>query len=459
MQSQGLLFGEPADPDTLGPSLSGELDRRRAQFIRLAITRPEKPCDGISPLQAAVLQRVLTEAVAPNPAARPWCLYNWAVALALRNVFLAPRSEAAFQPLLSELLFVADKSGKSLLNELSFNLHTDTDGSIHIPGAAVCLRWTGNTPSSIHWRCGRRSAEVTDPLSGRSATIPLPLTSAQAESVVAVAPYPRIPRLDIAVLSRTAAEACGLGTLPSYPPNSSSALTLVDSVDAASRLLGRIWPERLAWTKALASALIDLGVTDGDNHRLSGSFEPGMPIYFSRVNEPFSHAEDLVHEVQHLRFPLTVPAQEWFGRWTDLACDYTSPYRSDPRPLQGVHLGLHAFVAVTELRLRTLDLGLQAPFSMRDLVDTHLRNLYACATVLAHEKISAEGRRYYRDIAERLSEQDRRIRNCLAPAGQNVDAEALRSTFITERWAHRTLNAAIEFGAQQPVDLLARCAG
>jgi HEXXH motif-containing protein len=458
VQTQDLLFGAPVDPGTLAPTLRDELRRRRAQLVRLAITRPDQPRASVSLLQAAVLRRVLAQIARRELAEHLPCLDNWAVALAIKNVFRAPQSETAFQLLLAELLFIADGSGASLLSGLSFDLCTDADGSIHAPGAAVRVTWTGGAPPSLHWTCGQRSAEVMDPTSGRSATVPLPLTSAPAGGPVTVTAYDHVPGLDLAVLPRAAAGACGFGSLPYCAGNGSSALTLVESVDGASRLLQRIWPERLAWMTALLPAIIDLGTTDGGRRRLSGSFEPGIPIYFSRVSEPFSHAEDLVHELQHLRFPLTIPANEWFARWTDMACEYTSPYRPDPRPLQGVHLGLHAFVAVIEFRLRALDLD-HAPFSLRDLVDTHWRNLYACATILAHEELSAKGRRYYCDIARRLIEQDGQIRNCCAQVGQDVGADALRQAFVLEHGGHRTRNAAIAFGTQEPLDLLAQCAG
>jgi HEXXH motif-containing protein len=459
VQTQGLLFGPPVDPDTLAPTLRDELRRRRAQLVRLAITRPDQLREGVSPLQAAVLRRALAQATSRRLAEHLPCLDNWAAALALKNVFRSPRSETAFQPLLAELLFIADGSGDSLLSGLSFDLRAAAGGSIHVPGAAVRVTWTGGATPSLHWTCGQRFAEVTDPTSGRSATVPLPLTSAPADGPITVTAYDRVPGLDLAVLPRAAAEACGFGSLPYSAGNGSSALTLVESVDVASQLLHRVWPERLVWTTALLPAIIDLGVTGDGRQRLSGSFEPGIPIYFSRVSEPFSHAEDLVHEVQHLRFPLTIPANEWFGRWTDMACDYTSPYRPDPRPLQGLHLGLHAFVAVIEFRLRALDLNHYAPFSLQDLVDTHWRNLYACETILTHEELSADGRRYYGDIAQRLIEQDARIRNCCSRAEQGVGADALRRAFAMEHDGHRTRNAAIAFGTQGPLELLARCAG
>jgi HEXXH motif-containing protein len=453
METQDLLFGTPVDPNALALTLRGKLRDRRAQLVRVAITRPDKPREGISSLQADVLRRVLTEASPRGPAERPSCLDNWAVALALKNVFLA-QSKTAFNLLLAELLFLPRGSSDSLLSDLSFNLPTNPEGTIHVPGAGMQLNWTGGAPSSLYWRCGPRLAEVRDQASGRSTTVPLPLTSTSADGTITVAPYDRVPRLDIAVLPRAAVETCGFATLPPYAPNGSSALTLVESVEGASQLLNRIWPERLAWTTALLPAIIDLDAGHGEGHRLSGSFEPGTPIYLSRVNEPFSHAEDLVHEIQHLRFPLTVPANEWFGRWTDMACNYTSPYRPDPRPLQGLHLGLHAFAAVTEFRLRALELGNKTPFTLRDLVDTHLRNLYALESILAHEELSSQGLRYYNDIAGRLSEQDGRIAAYLAEAGQVIGAESLRRAFIGERGGHQTLNAAIEFGAQNPINLL-----
>ena len=152
--------------------------------------------------------------------------------------------------------------------------------------------------------------------------------------------------------------------------------------------------------------------------RLSGSFGPGQPIYLSRVTKPLLHAEDLIHEVQHLRFSLTVSAEEWFGRWNDRQNVFISPYRSDLRPVAGIHLGLHAFFAVTEFGLRTLNKPSLGQVSLRWLYETHLRNLFAFHTIASHEILSSDGKAYYRELGRGLGSQHRRIEALIGPAQQ-----------------------------------------
>jgi hypothetical protein len=136
--------------------------------------------------------------------------------------------------------------------------------------------------------------------------------------------------------------------------------------------------------------------------------------------------------------------------------EFTSPYRPDPRPLQGVHLGLHAFLAVTELRLRALRAGRFPATALRDLIDTHWRNLFALETILRHEELSNGGRHYYGTISHRLEEQDVEIRERLTRAANGPCATSLRADFWAERIGHRMANIGIEFGSQSPMSLWAQ---
>src|SRR6266513_2334387 len=160
--------------------------------------------------------------------------------------------------------------------------------------------------------------------------------------------------------------------------------------------LAALWPDVIPWATALVPAVADMGRRDSGAARLSGSFAPGEPIYLTQVTNPLFHAEDLIHEVQHLRFALTVPAGQWFGRWNEEGDKFISPYRPDLRPIAGIHLGLHAFVAVTEFGLRAIKEPTLGHVGLNWLYDTHLRNLFAFHTIANHERLSGEGKSYYR---------------------------------------------------------------
>jgi hypothetical protein len=112
-------------------------------------------------------------------------------------------------------------------------------------------------------------------------------------------------------------------------------LPLTDSLGKAHGAIAAVWPDVIPWARALVPAVADMGPREAGSARLSGSFGPGEPIYLTQVTNPLFHAEDLIHEVQHLRFALAVRAEEWFARWHEEEQTFISPYRPDLRPIAG----------------------------------------------------------------------------------------------------------------------------
>lgn len=200
----------------------------------------------------------------------------------------------------------------------------------------------------------------------------------------------------------------------------SGPLALAESLAASRGLLHGLWPEILGWAGLLVPAFADMGGPPSLVVHRSASYGPGTPIFLTKVGDPFKHAEDIVHELQHERFFLLADRSS-IGSWSDLRQRFISPYRSDPRPLRGLQVGLHAFLAVNELRLRALE-RLAAEDLLWLLIKTHRLNLFAFRTLHEHEELGPPALALFAQMACQLARQHGRI-DALAPAGMRQRAE------------------------------------
>jgi HEXXH motif-containing protein len=335
--------------------------------------------------------------------------------------------ELAYGRLAIDLLHCTLPSGRSPLDGLTFSTPLERDGSLLALGSGGRLFIRGVPPSAgpLIWACSGQGANVTsmsDP--DWRLRVDLPLLGSDTMSTSfrpnAIANGFQIPILDegpdALLTGGYSPDHEDMQTANAVAPE--RPLTLTESLSDAYEILTSVWPEVIPWVKALVPAIADMGPRDALAPRLSGSFGPGEPIYLSQVTKPLLHAEDLIHEVQHLRFSLAVSAEEWFGRWNDRQNVFISPYRPDLRPVAGIHLGLHAFFAVTEFGLRTLDTSSRDQISRRWLYETHLRNLFAFHTIASHEILSSDGKSYYRELGRGLGRQHQRIEALIDRAEQ-----------------------------------------
>lgn len=192
-------------------------------------------------------------------------------------------------------------------------------------------------------------------------------------------------------------------------PNASLSLSLAESVSVGVEFISEILPAAIDWLNLLTPAIVRLNSPGASGTRLSGSFGAGLPIHLSQVEDPWFHAEDLVHELQHQRFNYIVHGDNWFGRWNDKATKFLSPYRQDPRPLSGLHLGLHAFLAVNELRLRRAGCKGENVSWFAELLQTHLHNVFSYRSAIAHEELGSYASAYYAEVSEALWRQQQEL--------------------------------------------------
>src|SRR4030095_8556388 len=103
---------------------------------------------------------------------------------------------------------------------------------------------------------------------------------------------------------------------------------------------------------------------------------------------------------QHARFHLLAHLFE-LDLCADLTEAYASPYRPGSRPLRGMVLGVHAFTAVTALRLRLL-YDVRVEIARGRLFRVHWNNLFAMHSVLRHGSFGPVDRRLVGSLCARL---------------------------------------------------------
>ena len=418
MRCSRLLFEELPSEATLA-SIAERVKYQRVARFMAARKQHQSIAGSCQELSAATALFRGLEALAKYAGhAALEILHGWPVGhFLLQNDIGPAERDAAYARVIADLLFVALPNGDSPLAGLSFAVPVGTDGAVPVLGLGGRLYIDGVTPSSgsLVWRCSARSACVSGLDDGMSPVVlALPLGNAAAPSCVFKA-NPVAAGFDLPVIDDRAGTLFHVGMADAEERGAADqaacdgTLALAESLGRAHDLIQAVWPGVITWLRALAPAFVDVGVNAGRATRLSGSFAPGEPIYLSRVNDPMCHAEDVIHELQHLRFMATIPAGEWFGRWGESATRFVSPYRSDLRPLAGIHLGLHAFVLVTEFRLQVMDRPDPGRTSVSWLLDTHFRNVFALRTIARHEALSAAGQLYYCELGAILARQHSRI--------------------------------------------------
>lgn len=117
-------------------------------------------------------------------------------------------------------------------------------------------------------------------------------------------------------------------------------------------LLGEVWPEALSVARRHVRALVLLAEEGGATFSWTPRDLSGVVGLTAR--DPIQVADALVHESAHVRFDL--------ARWQcpvlddDGAAVHPAPWRPDPRPLEQVLYGLHAFLMVSLLYQRLVPL-------------------------------------------------------------------------------------------------------
>jgi hypothetical protein len=425
------------------------LCNRRLRFVQQATGSASLSPgqDGIALLWLTALDRLLSESSERAVAV----LGHWSTAYLLRA---CTGEGAASERLISSLLFESLPDGSSPLAGMRFTITTLPNGTIPILSRDMVLSIrTFHEPfTRLEWSCTDRNGAIRpEGASHATLEIALPLSVEEQSDQIEIRPAPRLSHWDLPLIEE-GRHALFIDNVPEAS-DGAHVLPLQTSLNHAHHLIETNWPDIIPWVKALVPAIADLGPSPSAHIRLSGSYGAGLPIYLSRVRDPWCHAEDLIHELQHQRLLFAIPT-EWFGRWNDFS--FISPYRSDPRPLSGLHLGLHAFVGVNEFRLRFLSKGNMQSDLIRQMLRTHRENLFVYRTVLAHDKLSAEGVRFYAEMGRVLQRHGASIEPLgTAEMVQSVEAALERHAEGVRAATPSVENQAVRFGAAAPDEFAA----
>jgi hypothetical protein len=298
---------------------------------------------------------------------------------------------------------------------------TDEHGRVHglLHGTSLEFRDEAFRNKVVQWDC--TPGEVTIRLAGGGGpefTVPLPAASNPHFQFVTVksgetVSFPIIK--ETTVFGKPVTRFIGAYPVEDNAQAAWNPLPLDDSLTQAQGVISELWPEAIDWAEALVPAFVDMGVPPGPI-RFSSSYEPGSPIFMSRIDNPLIHAEDVVHEIQHHRLFLFA-GEPHFKSWRDLGQHYVSPYRPDPRPLRGLIIGMHAFLSVNELkRRRMVERGETSEQLVREMAEIHYKNLFAFRTILEHEEFGELGRDLFRQMARALAEHHEVVRAKATPA-------------------------------------------
>lgn len=329
------------------------------------------------------------------------------------------------------LLFERLRSHAPVTEPATYTARTDKCGRIHSLLHGVSLEFQGERFQSAELRFECTPEGVSVSLPGKSEpefTLPLPV---QDDPVMKFAPLAISEAADFPVIDERTIFGKYTKRVMENPDTPADAraeqnvISLKDSLTQAQDVIKRLWPEALEWAHTLVPAFVDLG-TPQANFRLSLSYEPGSPIFMSKVNNHLLHAEDMVHEIQHHRLHLFA-SPEHFKSWMDLSQVYISPYRTDPRHLRGVMLGVHAFLTVNELRKRRLEDGERGSYPlMMAMAETHFENLYALRTIMEHEEFDDLGRELFKQMAHTIAEHHSVVKPFVTPERLSAIEETMR---------------------------------
>lgn len=158
-------------------------------------------------------------------------------------------------------------------------------------------------------------------------------------------------------------------------------------------------PGFFAETDRYLKKIVPLG-TDDKAHRSCSYAEAFGCVYMGLVpNEPhpeLSVLEGLIHEWSHNKANLSRNLARLVlnGREED----YYSPYRPDPRPIEGIFLGAHAFVPTVRVFLRAFEVGaIQPETRIAKTFSLHLKNRGAVSVLEKHLRLSHEGAEYWQE--------------------------------------------------------------
>ena len=374
------------------------LRARRVNAVQRLLRQTDKLCDQDYLLS---LHRIMIA----SPERMINFIDRWPVGFLLERLSNSPElAERVFCRLLADLLFASSDKDGSPLRGCVLRIPPEEEGRLPCLAENGYLVFGENKREQQHVIRFEAHRAVFEHPRHRPG-FPLPLHVDILDGELKFVPFETVSKWNKPIVNDGS-----MVLIESRPPHAPTSMhrtrphsmPLSRSLEEAHEILQAVLPEVLAWVDELIPAFTRVESPGEPGLRLSGSFGPSSPIYLSEVSDSFLHAEDILHELQHERFLLYLSKEQCFGKWNDRQI-FVSPYREDPRPLRGLHLGLHALIAVNELRLRSLEVIPLTSARIEDMVVVHQKNLFAAMSLLQHESPTPAGECYFSEILMSLS--------------------------------------------------------
>lgn len=377
---------------------------------------------------------------------------HWSTSFLLSRLFdqQGPTDPAQLDKLISNLngLLLFERLLNGAPGERSgfYTTHADAHGRIHglLHDFSLEFKDEGFRGKTVEWSCS--PAEAAARIAGEDEpefTIDLPMRD---NPFVALVPLASSETTGFPVLEETVVWGRPKTLLEGNYENSENPeagwnpLTLKESIAKAQVVIRNVWPEAFGWVETLIPAFVDMGAPPSKSMRFSSSYDPGSPIFMSRVDNHLAHAEDVLHEIQHHRLLLFADTPH-FKCWRDFRQIYASPYRQDPRPLRGLIIGVHAFLTVNELKKRVHEQEGGSDSLHRDMTETHYMNLFAFRTILEHEEFGDYGKQLFGQMARALAEHHTFIRSVATPdMGDFAERKILDHIAVVEKQSSEIQN-------------------
>ena len=142
-----------------------------------------------------------------------------------------------------------------------------------------------------------------------------------------------------------------------FSPAEDTPSEIVASIDGGLAMLAHLWAEACIEVKHYARVVVP--VRAASDLRLNSTHPSLRFVQMITVNrgDDLEHAEDLLHEAMHCKL--------W--SWNEVApfvendgqALYHHPWRNDARPIMGVFLGAHTFLAIMELYRRAAAMNIR----------------------------------------------------------------------------------------------------
>jgi HEXXH motif-containing protein len=126
-----------------------------------------------------------------------------------------------------------------------------------------------------------------------------------------------------------------------------------------------IWPEAIGDIHSFVRAIVPRESTKGHWNSASTSDLPCViQVTFNKEEEPLLLAESILHEMSHVKLDIAMRLAPLLSNGPEKI--YRHPWRGDLRPMLGVLLGAHAFLAVMLMYQKAVAIGFDRDFAWHE---------------------------------------------------------------------------------------------